>query len=177
MKGYNTLKEFVNDYKLYLGAKRIDPGRDGETITSFFKNRIESRLKNSTERFKSMLKKNKFTNEDLKIMATHDVMGEIPELRSFVRVCFGDGYISAHYKKIISTNAFKSGRLKKIYEFIPLSIKSKRDLLDFIRNNRGITKSELNTIMNQICTQNWRAWIEELNQESKIAFRRGCITI
>ena len=43
MKGYNSIRQFVEDYKLYLAAKKIDPGKEGETITSYLKKRIKKR--------------------------------------------------------------------------------------------------------------------------------------
>jgi hypothetical protein len=174
MKGYTSLKEYVKDYKMYLAAKRIDPGRNGETITSFFKQRMDLRMNNASLGFKKMLKNKGYTNDDLKIIATHDVIGEISELRDFIRVCFGDSNVSKYYKRLLSTKAFKNGRLKRIYEFIPLTIQTKRDFVEFIRSNRNTTKSELKIIMNRICEKNWRGWVDELLVENKLFVRRGC---
>lgn len=173
MKGYSSLKQYVQDYKLYLAAKKIDPGKEGETITSFLKKNMELKMKNSSTRFKKMIKEKKYTTEDLKIIAVHDVIGDISELRDFIRICFGDNYVSPHYKTLLSTNAFKSGRLKRIYEFIPLSIKTKREFLDFIKSNRYMTKLELNTIMKRICEGDWRSWANDLLNENVITFRKG----
>ena len=174
MKGYNSLKEYVQDYRLYLAAKRIDPGRNGETITSFFKQKMDLRMNNASFRFKKMLKDKGYTKDDLRIMATHDIIGEISELREFIRVCFGDSHVSKYYKRLLSTKAFKSGRLKRIYEFIPLTIETKREFVDFIRSNRNLTKSELTTIMNYTCHKNWRLWVDELLKENILFIRRGC---
>ena len=175
MKGYSSLKQYVQDYRLYLAAKRIDPGREGETITSFFKQRMDLKMNNASKGFKKMLKDKGYTNDDLKIMATHDVIGDITELREFIRACFGDSHVAKYYKRLISTSAFKSGRLKRIYEFIPLTIKSEREFLDFIRSNQNLTRSELKMIMNNICNKNWQNWVDKLLRENKLILRRGCL--
>ena len=122
-----------------------------------------------------MLKNNSYNYDDLKLIATHDAIGEIAELRDFIRVCFGDNYNFKYYKKLISTNAFKSGRLKRIYDFIPFSIQTKREFIDFIRNNKHLTKSELDIIMKNICKENWNNWIEDSLKEGVITFKRGHI--
>lgn len=173
MKGYNSFKEYRDDYRLYLAAARIDPGREnGETITSFLKKRIDLKVKNSSKSFKKIIRKNHYNSEDLKIMATHDTIGEINQLKDFIRVCFGKNYAFSNYKKLISSESFKSGRLKKLYDFVPHSIKSKEDLLDFIRNNK-MTHTELYSITNIICKGNWKSWKEELLNEGKIRIKRG----
>jgi len=175
MKGYNSLKQYIQDYRIYLAAKRMDPGRDGETMTSFLKNKIDLKLKTASPSFKSMLKRNNYTPNDLKILATHEVIGEISDLREFGRVCFGGGCYSIYIKKIISANAFKNGKLKKVYEFIPLSIRSKKDFLEFMRVHRSISKSDLNIIMRQVSIGNWKVWLSELVKEDKLFFRRGSV--
>ena len=174
MKGYISLKQYVQDYKLLLAAKRIDPGKEGETVTSFLRKNIDLKLKNSSARFKKMVKQNRYTLVDLKLIATHDVIGDIGELKDFIRICFGDSYVSPHYKELLSTSAFKSGRLKRIYEFIPISIKTKRQFMDFIKSNRHMTRFELNLIMKRICEENWRAWLDDMLRDNVITFRRGC---
>lgn len=176
MKGYVSLKQYVQDYKLFLAAKKIDPGKEGETVTSILKKSINLKLKNSSVRFKKMLREKEYTPEDLKIIAVHDAIGKFDELRDFVRICFGNSYVSPYYKRLLSTNAFKSGRLKRLYEFIPLSIKTKRQFLDFITSNRHMTKPELNTIMKRICNENWQSWIKDLLRDNVITYRRGCYT-
>jgi hypothetical protein len=123
-----------------------------------------------------MLFLNKYTAEDLRIIAVHDSIGHINELRDFIRICFGEGYYSSKdFQKLLSTSAFKSGRLKRIYEFIPLSIDTEKEFLEFIRDNRHTTKSELKIIMKYICKKNWKSWMDDLYKQGKITFRRGCI--
>lgn len=174
MKGYSSLKEYVQDYKLYIAARRIDPGREGETITSFFKQKMDLRMNNASKGFKKMLQDKGYSKDDLMIMATHDIIGDMSELRDFIRVCFGDSYVPKYYKRLLSTKAFKSGRLKRIYEFIPLLIETKGEFVDFIRSNRNLTKYELRMIMGYICHKNWKKWVEELITENKLTVRRGC---
>ncbi len=175
MKGYNSFNQYIQDYKLYLAAKRIDPGKEGETITSFFNQRIKLRMDNASNGFKKILADKKYTQDDLKIIATHDIIGDFYELRNFIRVCFGDIHVSKYYRRLLSSRAFKSGRLKRIYEFIPLTIETKREFVDFIKINRNLTKSELTVIMNHICHKNWKIWVDELLKENKLIIRRGCL--
>lgn len=173
MKGYNSFDEYRKDYLLYLAAARVDPGREKkETITSYLKKQIDTKMNKSSEKFKKSIKKNHYKTEDLKIIATHDVIGEINELKDFIRVCFGKNYAFSNYRKLISSEAFKKGKLKKLYDFIPYSMESKEDLLDFIRNNR-MTISEVNSIMKIISNTKWKIWKEELIAEGKIKLRRG----
>ncbi len=43
MRCYSTLKQFVLDYLIVRIAKNADPGREGETVASYMKKRIDSR--------------------------------------------------------------------------------------------------------------------------------------
>ena len=116
-----------------------------------------------------MLKKRGYSMDDLKIIATHDYIRSIPSLEFFIRECFALNYVSpAHYKKLLSSNAFKAGRLKRLYEFIPLKIETKTEFMRFIRAKRGIPKSELTAVMNHLCKKNWRDWLNELIDKGKI---------
>jgi len=169
MKGYHSIKQFVNDYNLYMAAKKIDPGKDGETITSYLKKRISNRISLASKQFNNMLKKRSYSINDLKIIATHDYIKHIENLEFFVKECFGLNYVTpAHYKKILSSNAFKAGRLKRLYEFIPLRIETKIEFMRFVRTKRGIPKTELSAIMSYICRNNWKEWLNELIDKGKI---------
>ncbi len=174
MKGYNSLRQFVYDYKLFLVAKKIDPGKEGETITFYLKKRIDERLSLSSKQFKAMLKKRGYSVTDLKVIAIHDCVYSISSLESFIREYFGLNYITpAHYKRILSSNAFKTGRLKRLYEFIPLRIETKIEFVRFIRARRSIPKAELSAIMNQTCNKNWRDWLNELIDNGKLQEEAG----
>jgi hypothetical protein len=176
MKGYNTLKEYIQDYRLFLAAKRADPGRDsGMTLTNFFKKRIENKLQKATVKFKSMMKKNHYNEEELRIIATHEVIGSIDSIQDFVFICFGSGHQISLYKKVLSTNAFRNGQLRKIYDFIPNSISTKDEFIELLRSNRGWNRSELNIVMHYICKANWRVWLADLEQDNKIVLRKGRI--
>src|SRR3989344_7298261 len=95
MKGYHSLKQFVQDYKLYKTAKKVDPGRDaGETVTSFLRKRINARLKCASKQFKDILKKNNYSKDDLVLIATHDYMDDIHALEHFMKACFEKNYIN-----------------------------------------------------------------------------------
>ena len=169
MKGYNTLKQFVQDYKLYLTATKVDPGRTGETITSYLKKRMRSRFRNASKQFNNMIKKRQYSVNDLKLIATHDTIGRMHNLEFFVKECFGINYVNEkHYRKLMSSNAFQSGRLKRLYQFLPNKIKTKTEFLRFLRSKYELSKSELTVIMNQVCENNWRIWLNELLDKGKI---------
>ena len=174
MKGYNSIRQFVEDYKLYLAAKKIDPGKEGETITSYLKKRIKKRLSAASKQFRAMMKKRSYSMIDLMLIGTHDSIKNIYDLEFFVKECFGVAYATkANYRKILSSNAFREGRLKRLYEFIPFKIETKAEFIRFIRSRNNIPKAELSVIMNQICDKNWRAWLNELIDMNKIRDKGG----
>ena len=173
MRGYHSLKQFIQDYKLYRAAKKIDPGRDnGETVTSFLKKRIDNRLAYASKQFKAMVINRNYSITDLMLIATHDTISYIHNIEVFVKECFETTYANPlHYKKVLSSNAFKTGRLKRLYEFIPHKIQTKNDFVRFLKSRREISKTELNVIMNQICRESWREWLNELIDKNKIQYR------
>jgi|TARA_Y100000294_G_scaffold19904_1_gene16956 hypothetical protein len=179
MKGYHTLKQFIEDYSLFLAAKKVDPGRDsGETITNFMKNRINTRLKYANKNFKTFMAKNNYNKDDLRIIATHDTSRSIRSLEQFIMECFEVRYVNRpYYKKVLSSNAFRSGRLKQLYIFVPKSIEKKTEFLRFIRIRGNVPKDELNVIMRQICKKNWREWLYDLISKGKIRDHQGRWTI
>ena len=175
MKGYHSLKQFIEDYSLFLAAKKVDPGRDsGETITNFMRKGINAKLKNANKHFRKFMAKNNYDKDDLRLIATHDTSRSIRSLEQFIKECFGVRYANhPSYKKVLSSNAFKSGRLKQLYEFIPKSIETKTDFFRFIRSRGNVPKDELNVIMSQICKKNWREWLYDLISKEKIRDNRG----
>ena len=174
MKGYNSLNQFVEDYRMYLAAKKVDPGKEGETITSFLRKKIGIRLSLASKQFKAALKKRNFSMNDLKIIAVHDTARNIPSLEFFIRECFGLSYVSSsHYRKVLSSNAFRAGRLKRLYEFIPIRIETKSEFIRFIRSKRDIPKAELSAVMNYICSNDWRQWLNELIEAGKMQEQGG----
>lgn len=174
MKGYNSLKQFVDDYRLYIAAKKIDPGREGETITLYLKKRIDMRLANASKQFKSSVRKRGYSKDDLKIIALHDHMKRIHDLEFFIRNCFGINYAGiVHYRKLLSSNAFKAGRLCRLYEFIPLKIENKVDFLRFIKAKGSISKAELSAVMSSIAKKEWKSWLNELIDSGRIRECKG----
>ncbi len=174
MKGYNSIKQFVDDYKLYLAAKKIDPGKEGETITSYLKKKIKERLSAASKQFKAMMEKRGYSMIDLMLIGTHDSIRSIYDLESFVKECFGVAYVTkANYRKLLSSNAFRDGRLKRLYEFIPFKIETKAEFVRFIRSRNNILKAELTVIMNQICNKNWHIWLNEMIDKNKIRDKGG----
>ena len=66
MKGYNTLIELTNDFKLLRIARKVDPGRHStDTITNLLKKRINLNISNASKKFKDIIKKNNYTKDDL----------------------------------------------------------------------------------------------------------------
>lgn len=174
MKGYNSVKQFCQDHQFLRIAKKIDPGREGETITSFMKKRIDTRLKKASSQFKTLVKNRNYSVDDLKLIATHDSIKSLHNVEFFVKESYGTNYVSpAYYKKVLSSNAFKSGRLKRLYEFIPHKLETKQEFIRFIRSRKGISRTELTVIMNQICKKDWHQWLNDLLDKNKIHDDRG----
>ncbi len=164
---------------MYRVAKKIDPGRtNGETITFLLKTRIDARLACASKRFKTMIKKRDYSTTDLMLIATHDTVVYVNNLERFIKECFGINYASPpYYKKVLSSNAFKTGRLKKLYDFIPHKIQTKNEFIRFIKSRRQISKPEFSVIMNQVCKENWHRWLDELIDKNKIQQHNGAWTI
>lgn len=175
MKGYNSIKQFVDDYNLFRIAKNIDQGRDdgGETITSIMKKRVSQRFSNASKQFKSVIHKRGYTENDLKFIAVHDSIKEIRCLEEFIRKCFENRNNELFaYKAVLSSNAFKSGRLRQLNHLIPLKIDNKTEFIRFLKSRRELPKAELEQIMNIVCGRRWRAWLYELIDKGKI-FEKG----
>ena len=175
IKGYNTLKQFIQDYKLYRIAKKIDPGRNkGETVTMFLKKRMDKRLACASKQFKAMVQKRNYSKLDLMLIGTHDTLNIINSIEAFIREYFALNYATpVHYKKVLASNAFKTGRLKRLYDFIPPKIRTKDDFMGFLKSRRRISNAELSVIMSQICEKNWRKWLKELIDKNKILHHNG----
>ena len=174
MRGYATMSQFVQDYQLLGVAKKVDPGREGETVTSYMKKMINARLAKAALSFKNSLARQKYSLDDLKLIATHDSLSNVHTVEFFVKECFGTNYVGPqHYKRLLRSVAFKSGRLKRLYEFIPTRIETKNDFIRFIKTRRGISKPELTVIMKSICKKEWQMWLNELIHGNKIMQDRG----
>jgi len=175
MRGYNSLRQFVDDHKLLRAAKKIDPGRDsGETVTSFLKKRVDQRLVNASKQFNNMLKKRDYSKNDLILIAIHDTISGVQSLEAFVKECFGKGYVGpSRYKKVLASTAFQSGRLKLLYSIIPRQVNTKTEFVRFLKTRRYISKEELQSIMSHICEKNWRLWLYELIDKEKIREEQG----
>jgi hypothetical protein len=174
MKGYNSIKQFVQDYQLYRVAKKVDPGREGETLTSYLRKQIEYKILNATQQFRKMIMKKDYCWTDLILIGVHDSLRGLYSFEFFVRACFNTTFVSSnHYRKVLSSNAFKSGRLKRLDEFIPHSIQSKNDIIRFIKARRGVPKGEFSALMNQVCRANWRKWMNELQDKNKVQEQNG----
>jgi len=169
IKGYSSLQQFTEDHTLYKTAKNIDPGRDdGKTLTNFIKKRMDTKFKNSTKQFKNMLKKSGYTKNDLILISVHDSMSRIYEFEDFISSCYNNKEIETAYDKILTSKAFRSGRLRKLYCFIPTKINTKQEFYMFVRRRRMISKIELKKIMNSISCKRWLIWLQELIDAKKI---------
>jgi len=169
MKGYTALNQFILDYRLYQTAKKIDPGKEGKTVTSLMNQRIDYRLKFASKNFKFMLSKRKYSFNDLKFIATHDYMKEIYSIEMFFTECFGTQYVtSEQYKTLLKSSSFKSGRLRRLYEFIPPSIETEKEFYKWLKLRRRISKIELKIVMNTICKNNWMEWYDRFQEQGKV---------
>src|SRR3989338_5890411 len=116
MQGYQTMDQFVKDFKMYRIVRRIDTGRQGETMTQFFLKRIKEKMAIASSRFKKAVKHAGYSFYDLQLIATHDSMAQIQSLDQFVREYSKYSYAGfSQYKKILKSKAFMQGRLKRLH--------------------------------------------------------------
>ncbi|HIH38782.1 hypothetical protein J4460_03320 [Candidatus Woesearchaeota archaeon] len=172
MKGYSSLNQFIEDHYLRRVAAKIDPGKEGRTITKLLEKRIKDRLENATPSFRSMLKKNCYTLNDLNLIATHDTISGIVTLEMFLKETYGD-YQRNNIRKLLKSRAFRTGKLSRLHDFIPQEITSKNDLLQFIRARKTLPRSEIAEIMRLVGKGDWKGWLEELLAQKKISERYG----
>jgi hypothetical protein len=165
MKGYTSVSQYIRDHQLYRAARKVDPGRNGETLTSMLRKRIQDRLKHASAAFRC----SGYTEDDLKFIATHEGMGTINSIDHFVQECFGKNYITfSIYRRLLRSKAFRSGRLTRLYAYLPHSIESKTHLTRFIKLRHGISKIELEAIMPIIGRGPWKTWIDEMIIDDKL---------
>ena len=171
MKGYTSLKQFADDFRLYKTAKSMDMGRtNGESIISYMKKRIDERLKNATPSFKNK----GYSKQELLFIAAHESTKRINNVEEFIATCFDKNHVSKDdYLKIFKSKPFKEGKLGKLYTHLPLSLNSKTDLLRYIKNRGEINKEELESLMDSLYPKYWRTWLSELVDERKIRNRFG----
>jgi len=154
---------------LFISAQKIDPGKRGETITTVVRKRIKERFEKATIQFKKMLRKRHYTEHDLKLIAAHDTMRKMRDFETFICHCFGSKYVSPlHYQKVLRSNAFKSGRLTRLYDFVPNRIDTRKEFIRFLKSRRGINKTECEVIMRSIACRNWRNWLEDLIDKRRL---------
>jgi len=177
MKGYDSLKQVIADFGLYKTACSIELGRSsGRTITALMRKRIDYRIKHASTKFKSMLKNRGYSKTDLMLIAAHDQIYRIYSIDDFMRECFMKSYVSQQdYKKLLASNALKSGRLPKLNSFLPKKITSKQELLSFFKLRRMTPVEEFSAIASHYCRRQGRTWFNELLCEQKIHIDRGMV--
>ena len=173
MQGYNSIKQYIEDYILYLSASQIDPGRSGETVASYLKNQINLKFKNASLSFKSFLKKNNYTKTDLYLIAINDKLKQIDDLQDFLGEIRNTPRNARKIHMILKSNAFKKNRLTILNDFLPKQISSKEDLIEFLKINHLIPHSCLRTILDYYAKNKWNSWLSEAQKEDKVEFSRG----
>jgi hypothetical protein len=177
-KGYSNIREYIYDYKTYLHARKIDPGRDKETISSYLKNRISSRLKLATKSFRQSIKNKCYTEEDLRIIACHEFVQRAYNLTDFISQLEETGTFRKEYiAEIIKSRAFQSGKLPKLYRFIPLKISCKEDIRKFVRGMFRVEMEFLESVLRVLCKGSWKKWLSELESDKKIIFDGNMVSI
>lgn len=177
MKGYQTIKQFVEDYKLYLVAKRIDPGREsGDTITRIMKKKIDEKLNKASKRFRIMMETNNYSVEDLRLIAVHDCFARIHDVGELIKEAYNLNRVNNKMmRRFLLSNAFKKGRLEKISVILPIKIRSKLELRKFVKRRRNMSHSEFKTIIQVIAPKEWKVWFDELVEEGLIELDGGMI--
>lgn len=176
MKGYQTMKQFVQDYRDFILVKKMDPGRDsGETVTKVFRKIIDGKLQNASKGFKAMMEKNGYSLADLKLIALHDSYKSIDNFEDLIAEAYEVDHVNTRVlKRFLSSNAFKKGRLEKVGKILPFEIRSKKELKRFLLlEGREIAYPKLKIIMKHIASKGWEDWLEELIEKEEVYIRKG----
>jgi len=162
MTGYTSIKEYIQDYELIELSKEIGTIRTGMDLEKLMKKRLKDKFRNRSEKFKRELKKNNYSEFDLKLISINKSNYE--SFENIYQKIFGSETIKIEkIKQIIESEAFKQGKLYNIYKFIPEKIDSTRKLKSFLKNwNRGITESEINMILKLINDNNAKKWLNKI---------------
>lgn len=182
MKGYNTIKEFVEDYKVYVTVTKVDKdnrGCEGLTLKKVWKERMGSRLKNATKKFKSMMSKNGYTLDDLRLIAVNDILERTTYLEDVIRYAYDAKRINARLlKKFLKSKALQNGRLDRLSGVLPARIKTQKELRSFIvRYGNDLHQTELKVLLDAIASKEWEKWLEELIESGEFVCKWGKITV
>lgn len=176
MKGYQTMKQFVQDYKDYVIARKLDPGRDsGDTVTEIMKRFVDEKLKNASKSFRAMIKKNGYSLEDLKLIAVHDSYKSLDNFEDLISEAYGVDYVNIRIlKRFLSSKAFKKGRLEKLGRFLPHEIGSKKEFRRFLLfHGHDVSYPKLKVIMKHVASKEWENWMDELIEKGEVNVRNG----
>jgi hypothetical protein len=177
MEGYTNLKQYVEDYGLYMIAEDAETvERKGETLRGFLKKRMRSRLKNASKGFKRELARNNFKERDIGLLAEHDMTGRTIDIEEVLQnfIWMQGKTPQEKLRLIIKSRAFQSGRLHKITSLVPSKLDCKEDLVDFIKSNPSISHSFICSMCTIYTRKNWKKWLAEASVEGVITrTRRG----
>lgn len=175
MIGYNSIKDYILDQKLLLLAGELDLGRRGEMdIEKLMRQNIKERLKNASKLFQNEMKKNKYTELDLKLLTANE-NDHIETFREFYEQVYGTKEVKiSKFKQIIKSRSFKDGKLHTLTRYIPIRIDTPRKLLGFLRRwKQGITDSELEAVMSVVAVGDWESWLQGFIEKDNVFFSNG----
>lgn len=169
IKGYNTLRQMIDDYKLYHFAKKNDPRRmKKESVTNHLKLQIAERRSKATKRFKEMMVKKGYTELDLELIALNDNLIDTVDIYRFLHQMPIKGFAHVKLKKIMQTAAYKNKRLTFLEQFIPRKIDSKEELVDYIQTSPQLSYQLLSAILSCVAPNNWRSWVAEASRNGEL---------
>jgi len=166
MKGFDSLREAVEYFSLYLEAVEYSPYKKGENMESYLRKTFNEQFDNSTQKFKSMMRKNNFTLFDLRLMALHGKVGSRFFFEEFLDGITYPVRASDKMLKVMKSSAFKKGKLRRVY--LPKKLSNKKELLEFIKEKPPTQHYIIKTVCRFYGLKNWKILLAELTQENKI---------
>ena len=169
MKGYSNINGCIEDYKLLVVAKHIDPGRgNGESVTKYLIRKMNNKLKHSSHKFKSQMKRDKYNIYDLNLIAVNSLFKKTRSIDDFCCMMVDTYTPEERIRRILKSNAFKKGKLTSLSTLLPERITTKEELTDFIRSNNRVSHYILKIVCDHFVKNKWRDWLEEAQQERKV---------
>lgn len=174
MKGYSTFNECIGEYKLLIAANSMRIERDrGESIASYLKKRVHSRIASASSKCKEQIKRNGLNEYDLYLISLYKLSRSFDRLSHFIESMSNNISTEEKVRRLLVSNAFKKGMLPRLKEHIPGIITSKSELIDFVRANDGLSMSVLKGACGNHCKKKVLQWMSEAADEKKILRHEG----
>ena len=173
-KGYSTLRQITTDIRLYTIVIDADPEREkGETISEYLKKKIKNGMDNASPKLKKQLNKTGLKLYDLNLIAIHSLARNTRDLHRFLENMTDNCSTQEKIRKILSSAAFKSGKLPKLYTHLPKKLSSKGDLINYIKSRRCVNNMEMSAIGSHYLGREYIRILKKAEEEGEVKCSRG----